>query len=92
MLQECVHSGGISCMYRQGSMDLGLQMPGIMHDVIWPLLQYYYKQCYLACNIRYESILILLYQTYFNPHNIFCFNVCLQKCVAFGNKLHHVDI
>ncbi len=38
MLQECVHIGGISCIYRQGIMDLEhLQLPGIMHGAMGPL-------------------------------------------------------
>ncbi len=52
-----------------------LQMSGIMHGVMGPLLQHYYKQCYLSYKISYEIVLnVLLWQVYFNPHNIFCIN------------------
>ncbi len=56
MLQGCVHSGSISCIYRQGSMDF-VELPGIMHGVMGPLLQYYYMQCYLSYKINHEIVL-----------------------------------
>ncbi len=44
-----------------------LQLPGIMHGVIGPLLWYYYKQCYLSYKISYEIVLnVLLWKAYFN--------------------------
>ncbi len=74
-----------------------LQLPGIMHGVMGPLFQLYYRQCYF--NIIYNQLRncvhnignVLLLQTYFKPYNISCFKAFLQKCFGFGNKFGHVD-
>ncbi len=58
-----------------------------------PLVQYYYKQCYLSYNISYEIVLnVLLWQTYFNPHNIFPVMHACRIMLFCGNKCGHVDI
>ncbi len=62
MLQECVHSGGISCIwcflgiYWQGSMDLHVYYSCLESCMVHlgPLLQYYYKQCFLSQKMSYE--------------------------------------
>ncbi len=59
----CAYSGGISCICRQGSMDLVdlcYSCLGIMHGVMDPVLQYYYKQCYLSYKISDAIILNVL--------------------------------
>ncbi len=94
MLQVIVHIGGISCIYRQGSMDL---------------VYLYYscrESCMVSCGLCYntiisnaiyhiKSVMKLYWMFYYDRHisihiNIFCINVCLQNCVIFGNKAGHV--
>ncbi len=72
MLHECVHSCGISCIYRQGSMDfveLYFQLPGIMHVVM--------GLCYnsvisiailISYTISYEIMYIALDMFYCDSH------------------------
>ncbi len=37
-----------------------IQLPGIMHGVMGPLLPYYYNQSYLPYQISYEIVLHVL--------------------------------
>ncbi len=48
-----------------------LQLPGTMDGVMWPLLPYHYKQCYLSYNISYEIVLIFYCDRHISIHIIY---------------------
>ncbi len=89
-----MHSRGISCIYRKGSMGfVDLYFNCLVSCIV---LQFYYRHCNFKIIYNQlwncvHKIGNVLRQPYFNPYNISCFKAFLQKGDGFGNKVGHVE-
>ncbi len=99
-MHECVHSCGISCIYRKGNMGfvdlcfncLGSFMVswGLCHNsIIGNAILISFT---ISCAIVFITLEMCYSERHISIHIIYlALKAILQKCVGLGNKFGHVD-